>query len=117
MHHGLGLLKVWVYVTKGSCVAKDTARINFIPSGINGLDPLSFSVFPNPFQDKITIILKYQPGQGEKAELISLEGKILYSEIIRNKETNLSLKNVSSGIYLLKLTHNDATYYMKMVKD
>ncbi len=117
LHHGLGLLKVWVYVTKGSCVAKDTARINFIPSGINGLDPLSFSVFPNPFQDKITIILKYQPGQGEKAELISLEGKILYSEIIRNKETNLSLKNVSSGIYLLKLTHNDATYYMKMVKD
>lgn len=117
LHHGLGLLKVWVYVTKGSCVAKDTARINFIPSGTNDLNQDGvFSIYPNPFKESITLNLKRSHKPDDNLQLINLSGEVLTSVGIKSTTTVIATETLPAGIYLLLLRINEKKYYLRMVK-
>jgi len=66
--HGLGLLQVWVYATKGSCVSKDTTNITFVNcTGIGEKKPGGLlTLYPNPFNQDITIEIHDQPGTTDR---------------------------------------------------
>ena len=117
---GLGMLKVWVYVTMNGCVSWDTARINFIdcPTGISDPEKLgNFRVYPNPFDDYITLIFNDLPGPGDKAELINTGGDVILSAAIMNKQTIIPAKGIPSGIYFLHLIHGSGQYFMKLIRN
>jgi len=119
VHHGLGLLKVWVIVTKESCVSTDTARINFIknPSSVLDLGPNTLiTVFPNPAAESISIIINENTGSADEARLFNSQGKLITSATVRGKITHLPVTDVQAGIYILLLRHNDREYYIKVVK-
>jgi len=120
VHHGLGLLKVWVYATKQSCVSKDTAMITFIKCSTGVNDQASngvFAVYPNPFSESIFIMMNEQLGSADNASLLNLRGEVIASAHLKDKTTILPAKDVVPGIYFLLLKHNDREYYVKIVKN
>ena len=114
------MLKVWVYVTMNGCVSWDTARINFIdcPTGIdNAVKTGNFSVYPNPFDDYITLLFNDSPVPGDKAELINTAGVVISSVAVRNKKTIIPANRIPAGIYFLHLVHGSDQYFMKLVRN
>ncbi len=119
LHHGLGLLEVWVYVTKEGCVATDTARIIFIknPIGINDIASEDlFKIFPVPFNESINIVMKENPATGDQARLTDMKGEIIASVQMVERITKLPVTNIAKGVYILLLRHNNREYYVKVVR-
>jgi len=120
VHHGLGLLQVWVYATKQSCVSKDTAKITFIKCSTGVNDQATngvFAVYPNPFSENIFIVMNEQLGSADNASLLNLRGELVTSTYLKDKTTILPVKDVVPGIYFLLLKHNDREFYFKIVKN
>jgi hypothetical protein len=116
--HGLGLLQVWVYATKGSCVSKDTTNITFVNcTGIGEKKPGGLlTLYPNPFNQDITIEIHDQPGTADRAEILDSRGEIITAKPVISKITRFQTKTFPSGIYFIRLVHNSARYYFKAVK-
>jgi hypothetical protein len=119
LHHGLGILPVLVYVTKAGCVSMDTAMIYFIKCSTAVYDQDGeklFSVYPNPFDQNLFIVLTEQTGIADNARLLNLRGELIVSAPLKDKTTVLPVTNITAGIYILLLKHNEKEYYLKIVK-
>ncbi len=71
-------------------------------------------VYPNPFYNEITIDWN-QSLQNTQIEITSLNGQIVYQELIENSNQQIinSLEELSPGIYYLKLiSNNTATVFI-----
>lgn len=80
------------------------------PTQISGVDELageiSVAVFPNPSEDVVTIAS--QSNQEIKAELYTLEGRLLWrSTIAANATQTISKADLSAGTYLLQLSDTE----------
>ncbi len=117
--YGLGKFIIGVYATKAGCVSKDTALISFIkcPDGVYDLSgDEQFSVYPNPFNESISILMKDQAGAGDNASLLDLRGELVASCPIKDKTTSLTVSDIKTGVYILLVKHNNRQYYLKVVK-
>jgi len=96
--------------------------ISFTTSGvgINTYDKIqNIIVYPNPVSDLLNITLFTEIIDDLTCEIISVEGKIVYSEKfnIDNSVTKkvINTSNFSKGIYLLKLTGKKGEYYQQKI--
>ena len=64
----------------------------------------NFLIFPIPASDYISIISKWNI-ENYNLEIIDLNGKLLYSKLISNPRTSVSVNEFSKGIYLLKFSY------------
>jgi len=73
------------------------------------------SIFPNPSNGKFTLKLKDETIKN--IQIFDITGKLVYSEQIINNETQkeINLSNMTSGIYLLKLTGDKYTLQSKLM--
>jgi hypothetical protein len=69
--------------------------------------------YPNPVVDQFTIDSK---DTIENVEVYSLTGKLILSQKINSKTANLSLRTLTSGNYLVKVTGSGKTDVMKIIK-
>lgn len=74
---------------------------------------LSFSVFPNPTTDYVTIQIQAIKGT---LRLMDLAGKTLYETKISNENTSISLAHYPTGVYVLTITSGKAHQVEKIVK-
>ncbi|QQS66993.1 MAG: DUF4397 domain-containing protein [Chlorobiota bacterium] len=83
----------------------------------NKFNESKISVIPNPVMSN-TLIKLNQFGIYKKYNIVNLMGEIQFSEIISNnqKEINLDMTNIISGIYFLQLFSNDNIIQKKIVK-
>lgn len=81
-------------------------------TGINQsiLASYDLNIFPNPFNNKITIINK---GVDEHIEIINTLGSLIYSAEIKNETTEIDLNNQASGIYFVRI----GTATKKIIKE
>lgn len=116
---GLGMQKVWVYVTKNGCADKDTAYINFIicPIGFEEQEIASvFSVYPNPASTILIISnLTNQPGELYYA-LIGMKGERVLEGVAGLKETRISIASIEPGIYILRIVNGEKVYSFRVAK-
>lgn len=71
-----------------------------------GVENISTQVYPNPTDDSLTVLLKKEA----RVDLIDLSGKTILKKNIAGRQSHsISLKNLNSGTYLLKISYNDAT--------
>jgi len=80
-----------IYIDNFSIKKKST-------TGINGASKISISYYPNPAKDFVLINGKKE---GEAVAIYSLAGQLVLSSVIDGKP--LSLKNINTGAYLLKV--------------
>jgi len=74
-------------------------------TGINEIGGISYSFYPNPARDKLTI--EFKSDFTGTIEILDARGKKINSWLISNeKETHLNVENLQPGMYLLQLTNN-----------
>lgn len=96
-------------------VARDMADFDIIDA-VNEIDKANFSFYPNPNSGQFTLINDGNNGD-YLVELIDLTGKVVYSENIslsNNQMHVISVDNVVSGVYLVKLINKQDSYSRTM---
>ncbi len=82
-------------------------------TGVNEVNSLSnISVFPNPAEDKLTIVCN----QKCEIEIVNPEGQILNKLTSNGIDTTVDLQNLSPGIYIVKLKTEAGITVKKFIK-
>jgi serine protease len=78
-----------------------------------------FAVFPNPFNQFLTVRAKDTLHFIQNIEILSLDGRVLVTKKIANKPTDLTLTELdplSNGLYILKIQTPNGVWVSKIVK-
>ena len=91
-------------------------------SAISKLAPhrASFTIYPNPVKDLMTITFNNPSNANYTINITSIDGKRVYKTeaLPIAKSTGLNTSTLSSGVYLLTLTHpNGAKEVRKFVRE
>jgi hypothetical protein len=65
----------------------------------------NFAVYPNPNEGKFTVKLNAASSSNIKIEIVDLRGRFIYSNTYNNRDDfkeTLNLKNIQSGMYILR---------------
>ena len=91
---------------------------DYVVSGLAAITTNSFSIFPNPTTDQtIYLQLKDNNSQKLRTEIYNLSGHLLATNehgTYQGGIIPISLKNIGSGIYLLKVYENDRFNVIKL---
>ena len=78
-----------------------------------------FAVFPNPFNQFLTIKNKNKENQIQSVEIISLDGRVLFLKKINTQPLELTLTDLpplSNGLYFLKIQTENGIWVSKIAK-
>jgi len=84
---------------------------NFQNSSYNAI-----KTYPNPANDKITIVIQHGINEGILT-ICNVNGQELIRQQIKNVETYIDLKDLTSGVYFLKLITNNTVEGRKIIKE
>lgn len=78
----------------------------------------NITVFPNPTNNKITIVNSLNNSDGLILEIKDLLGKTIYTNFIRTAKSNISMSEFENGVYILTLSKVNKTivYRSKIIK-
>jgi len=109
----------------GSCYGLSEIKIyvdeNY--SGINDKETgLRVVAFPNPFKDNFSVTVNsLTPEKEIKLTLFDILGRSIYtqknSDILSNKRIEISNTTLVSGLYFLKIEHNEKQITLKLIKE
>ncbi|MBI5540021.1 MAG: DNRLRE domain-containing protein [Bacteroidia bacterium] len=85
----------------------DISEKNYFPDNIN--------IYPNPATNLINIEPINSINGYLKIDLLNIHGKLLYSSTIKNK-TSIDVSKYVNGIYFIKMTSENSTNCMKIIK-
>jgi hypothetical protein len=80
---------------------------------IDEQETFSFSLFPNPADEKIAIT--FNKLQSIQLEIISVLGQVLVVEKVNSVDVVLDTSTFSSGTYFVRVKSNDRFYLQKLV--
>jgi len=75
----------------------------------------TFSFYPNPANDKITIAFPPLASHMRTVEIISISGQILVREQSSDETMELSTTNLERGVYILRVSGNTFTQSSKLI--
>ncbi len=89
----------------------------YLQTGIvmNTIPTFSFSVFPNPASDYVTVSL---PTNALKAEIkiFNMLGKLEYSSILNQQKSNIDISILATGLHIVEITDGKNTSRLKLIK-
>ena len=101
-----------------------SAPWSFITIGSQGLEEsgsFSFSIYPNPANEKISIKAIVSESKVIQVSLVDIVGKtLLTSEVRLSSGTNIKeipLNNINKGVYILRIFSDGQTINRKVVVD
>jgi hypothetical protein len=102
-----GFYDLLLYQTKNFLWLKKANALNAITTSLNPIKNTAIAlpqIYPNPSNGMLQG--EFSNAQFSKLEILSLEGKLLYSEALTGKHFLLNLQGIlpASGIYLLQLS-------------
>jgi len=107
--------KIWYVDNKGNKVVRiDPANPTAIDEVMN---KFNFGVFPNPASENVNVTYTLEKTQKGTLDILDIQGKVIRSISIEgNKGTNqLELTtDYPAGIYLIKLTMGQESYFQKL---
>ncbi|WP_157983087.1 T9SS type A sorting domain-containing protein, partial [Psychroflexus aestuariivivens] len=78
-----------------------------------------FSVYPNPVTNQeFTIQTTHLAGQDVDLKLFNISGQVVMSQRLKvnsNGALNVETNQLSSGVYILELTHGKQSYKEKLI--
>ncbi|MFK7972123.1 MAG: FG-GAP-like repeat-containing protein [Bacteroidia bacterium] len=104
--------------TNGASFGTDSVyTVNIISNEAVGIDALSaelgLSISPNPASDFIEIRMKNP--QDVKCALMTVEGKIIHQEVIRQYANRFDISGLTAGVYMLSFEKNGQAGTMKIM--
>ncbi len=105
-----------VEITSGSCTELSQC-IEFSTLGLDAFLASEVSVFPNPVKTNLNVAISNNT-EAIALDLFDVSGKLISQKRITNKENMfLQMKNMSSGIYFLKVSSSEKSGAYKIVKE
>ncbi len=84
--------------------------------GLNSLSQEGISIYPNPVNDKLNIVLKNNQFINS-FQLLDISGRLVFdSKYIGKRETQLSTNFLNSGIYFVKVNVDINSFVLKFIK-
>jgi PKD repeat protein len=77
---------------------------------------IQLSVYPNPSQGNISILLQEKPNEEMNYAIFDMNGRMLIRGALQLKENNIDLKHIDSGIYFLKVSTAKNSRILKISK-
>jgi hypothetical protein len=111
--------KAFMSTTQQHCTKVDsnmivtTLTVGGLNTGLEELNQMAFSIYPNPVNDKL-FIKGYK--NGNEAEIYHLDGR-LASIIKPDEEGALNVSSLSKGIYFLQISDHSQISRLKFIKD
>lgn len=96
-------------------------RANFDPSVsiAETVDLTGIQMFPNPVNDVLTVRFSAQDQNNVRLNMVSLDGKLVYSENVKSfsgqHTSRIDMSGLPSGIYSVQLMSNNSTHTQKVV--
>ncbi|MBP1673147.1 MAG: hypothetical protein H6Q25_962 [Bacteroidetes bacterium] len=81
--------------------------------GVNEADQKNITVRPNPATDNFTVTLA--ENTPANVQLFNIVGQMVYNQKTTEESLTVNVNNLTSGIYMLKVTQNGRTYTSKVV--
>ena len=106
-----------VKIYEGSCGSSDDL-IEPVGSISMGNDSeLNFEVYPNPFDEEISINIPYTENQTAQIDIYNAAGQHVYSQsdIATGREVNIQ-PNVAAGVYIVRVKMGDLQHHVKLIK-
>lgn len=108
--------KIWFVDNKGNKVV----RID--PDNATGIDEeaakFDLSVFPNPASEVVNVTYTLEKAQQGKLDILDVQGRVINSISIEGtkgvNQVELSNENYPAGIYFIKLTVGQESYFKKL---
>lgn len=105
-----------VTVTCGELTKTYTVTINY-EVGIDEQYLRHFTLYPNPANDQVTIVLD-ENVKADEVVLYNMAGQIVMSQKINESQTTLSVRNLQSGIYFAAVRNGSSIIgIQKIVKE
>jgi len=79
------------------------------PVGVNELSSIQATIYPNPFQEQISITSQ---SEISSVQIIDLNGKIIH----QTNQTNIQLSNLEKGTYFVKIISGNSSAVKKIQK-
>lgn len=115
---GSNSAKSFVLDSDNSCyiIGTTTAKLAQPPLSVHTQDIVAFSVYPNPFDNYFTITTQKDMGE-KKISIYSMNGKLIHQSSFIGLIKNVSLWNIDSGLYILRIEdQNGRIYKQKIIK-
>ncbi len=81
--------------------------------GINNPEENSFSFFPNPVESNQLFFNSASP---LKVEVYSITGELIIDTFLKNRTKSLDISILSSGLYIVRMTHNFGVQVKKIIR-
>ena len=91
--------------------------LDFITEEANAFGGVTFSVYPNPTHDKLTVSIQGLRENHVKACIIATTGAILVQQELCEGVRDLDLSSLPSGMYILQLSASNMTHIRKIIKE
>ncbi|MBN2746442.1 MAG: T9SS type A sorting domain-containing protein [Bacteroidales bacterium] len=91
----------------GVCPGYDTVLV-YVNTWVSLQEPnpeQSWEVFPNPAKDRLMVQIGAN-WSGCDAAIYNAQGQVVHNQILQNSTTSISLVNLSSGVYYLRLSND-----------
>lgn len=104
-----------LYCSSGSYYVNAYDGIN-LTTGIHSIQSgydLNLNVYPNPFENELTLSGKIKGGT---MKILNILGKEIYSSVLHENTVSLSTDELKAGIYFITVTSENKTSYRKIIK-
>ena len=98
-------------VTRNTTESFSNNKLNF-GSGINDYQIKNLSIYPNPANNILSIDIQ----ENAILEILNTQGQILNTKSMKEKNNNLDISNLSSGVYTLRIKTDRGIAIRKLIK-
>jgi hypothetical protein len=115
----------WVYNTSGvwhepflygAPMIRPVLGKHFDCTPVRDIDQLQFSIYPNPADQQITVVLDNKTGQNALAVMYDMTGRKVAEFSLNDNYNTLNISDLNSGIYLLQIKTESQTAIKKIIK-
>jgi len=115
----------WVYNTSGvwrepflygAPMIRPVLGKHFDCTPVRDIDQLQFSVYPNPADQQITVVLDNKTGQNTLAVMYDMTGRKVAEFSLNDNYNTLNISDLNSGMYLLQIKTESQTAIKKIIK-
>lgn len=120
MYTTTGAFTVTLIVSNGNCTDTATMLIDVI-DGINSTsNTWTASLYPNPANNNFTLSLQGNSNSNIQFEVVNMLGQQIdlpFNEIAVGHLWNFNSESLSAGVYWVKVSVNNSSSYLKLVKE
>ncbi|MES2556842.1 MAG: T9SS type A sorting domain-containing protein [Bacteroidota bacterium] len=104
-----------VMITNGPCGTEMSECTTISNIGIEENGVVLVTAYPNPVSTKLTVV--NADAKALTLRLLDYAGKEISSRVSSEKEITIDMKNLSTGMYILKVSNNGSEQTIKVIRD